>query len=106
MKIILFNRKLNSIFNGNIFTGSIILFILFLTGGYIYQVSMMTKETSISHLYARKIDNIIDIGISTEYRFMQSNSLLLASELIRSFDFKEIDQVHHIKIIEPQVALR
>jgi len=111
MKILLFNKKTNSdilfnaIFGGGLIKVGIALVIL-MTGGYIFQVSEMTKETYAVQRHTIEIGSVMDQNRDQEYSFLQSNSLSRAEALLEGSDFEKISRIHFIEIPESQVALK
>jgi hypothetical protein len=111
MKILLFNKKINSetlfkvVFSGGVIKVGVALLVLMM-GGYIFQISEMTKKTYAIQRYAIEIESVLDQNRDQEYSFLRSNSLSRAEMLIKESDFEKVNKIHYIEIQEQQVALK
>lgn len=109
MKILLFNKKTNSdnlvrAISGGVSIKAGIALLILMTGGYIFQINEMTKDTYAVQSYAVEIRGVMDQSRDQEYSFLQSNSLSRAEALIEESDFEKVNGIRYIEIPESQVA--
>jgi len=84
----------------------IVLFIIFLSIFYIFQVCRITQESYLILSYQEQINELSAKNENLEINLSQNNSLKIIDELIEEMDYEKIGQIHYIKILESSVAAK
>lgn len=78
-----------------------ILFIL-----YIFQASMMVKETFAIKDVEGKIEEMNEANKDLEITFSQKNSLKSSEELLEELNFVKVTKIDYIRVLETAVAAK
>ena len=73
---------------------------------YIFQASMMIKETFTIKSYEQEIKQICGKNKDLEIIFSQKNSLKNSEELLEELNFEKVTKIDYIRVLETAVAAR